>query len=80
MRDRLTDVAQDSEPYGHAETVKPDRDMSRQSNNTPHGRSRQARRTAEEPAGKHARTVPRLIGYAILGLALLLIAIGSAIA
>jgi hypothetical protein len=54
--------------------------MSQQSRNTPHARSRQAKRNAETPAGKHARTVPRLIGYAILGLALLLIAIGSAIA
>jgi hypothetical protein len=70
MRDRLT--------KGCALT--PDRDMSQQSRNTPHARSRQAKRNAETPAGKHARTVPRLIGSAILGLALLLIAIGSAIA
>lgn len=54
--------------------------MSQRSKNAPYKRPGQARRNAEAPAGKHARTAPRLIGYGILLLAVLLIAVGSAFA
>jgi hypothetical protein len=52
--------------------------MSKQSRNAPYKRPSRPRRK-ETPPGKHAHTAPRLIGYGILALAALLIAIGTLI-
>jgi hypothetical protein len=54
--------------------------MSQRSRNATYKRPGQARRGAEVPVGKHAQTAPRLIGYGILLIALLLIVVGSAFA
>jgi len=51
--------------------------MSQRSKIVRHQRPGQAKRNAELPPGKHAQSAPRLIGLAILGLAAVLIAIGT---
>jgi hypothetical protein len=50
--------------------------MSKRSRNAAHRRPLPSRRS-DTPPGRHAQTAPRLIGYGILGLAALLIAIGT---
>jgi hypothetical protein len=54
--------------------------MSQRSRNATYKRPGQARWGAEVPVGKHAQTAPRLIGYGILLIALVLIVVGSAFA
>jgi hypothetical protein len=53
--------------------------MSPRSKNAPPHRSRRSRQKAAPP-GKYAQEGPRLIGYGLILLALLLIAIGSVFA
>jgi hypothetical protein len=54
--------------------------MSQRPKTASHKRPSPSRRSAQLPPGKHAQRAPRLIGYGILALAALLIAIGSVIA
>ena len=53
--------------------------MSQRYKNRPPQRSGRPKRDTKVPPGKHAHKAPRLIGYGILLLALLLIVIGSAL-